>query len=110
MLFLFFVILFFFVYQFFSFISYTSEPAKGTFILAAGGRSGTLFWGGPRGGISGGGGGGPGRGGAGGGRGGGRGRGCIRNFFFCVILAIRPFVPGGKNRKTPKTPPPPPRG
>src|SRR3990167_1848191 len=41
------------------FISYTSEPAKGTFILAAVGRSGTLFWGGP------GGGGGGGRGGDG---------------------------------------------
>src|SRR3990167_7097633 len=36
------------------FISYTSEPAKGTFILAAGGRSGTSFCGGSRGGVSGG--------------------------------------------------------
>src|SRR3990167_1021612 len=55
-----------------SFISYTSEPAKGTFILAAGGRSGTLFWGGSRGGenggVPGGGGGGAGRGARGVGR------------------------------------------
>src|SRR3990167_8178775 len=36
------------------FISYTSEPAKGTFILAAVGRSGAPFWGGPGGGFPGG--------------------------------------------------------
>src|SRR3990167_6469878 len=97
------------LFSFILFISCTSEPAKGTFILAAGGRSGTLFWGVPGGGFGGGsggggGGGGGGRGGRGGadggggggvrggggrgwggGGGGGRARGVLRNVFFGVI-------------------------
>src|SRR3990167_8129452 len=45
---------FFLFYSYLTFISYTSEPAKGTFILAAGGRTGASFCGGSRGGVSGG--------------------------------------------------------
>src|SRR3990167_397018 len=71
-IYLIYVTVFYYVQCFISFISYTSEPAKGTFILAAGGRSGTLFWGGSRGGenggVPGGGGGGAGRGARGVGR------------------------------------------